>query len=258
MQTVILAGGYGTRIIEETISKPKPMIEIGGKPILWHIMKIYSSYGFNEFIICLGYKSDIIKEYFINYLYNNNDIEISTSTKQIKIIKKKNYENWNIKLIDTGLHTKTASRLHKISSLIKSKNFFMTYGDGLSNVKLDKLLKFHINNKKYATVTAVNPIPRFGNLELKNNEIINFKEKINKNNIELINGGFFVLRKEIFDFIDPNKNQMWEEAPMQKLTKKGQLAGYYHNNFWHPVDTMRDKKYLDELWLNSKAPWKCW
>ena len=258
METIILAGGYGTRIVEETITKPKPMIEIGGKPLLWHIMKTYSSYGHNDFIICLGYKSNYVKEYFINYLYNNNDIEISTSTKKIKILNKNKSEKWNIKLIDTGLHTKTANRLSKVSHLIKSTNFFMTYGDGLSNININKLLNFHKKSKKLATVTAVKPLPRFGKLSIKGDLIKNFKEKKISSNHELINGGFFVLNKKIFDELDFTKNQMWEQEPMQKLTKNNQLSGYYHDNFWHPVDTMRDKKFLDDLWNSNKAPWKCW
>ena len=258
MQTVILAGGYGTRIMEETISKPKPMIEIGNKPILWHIMKIYSSYGFNDFIICLGYKSNYVKEYFIDYLYNNNDIEISTTDKKINVINKLHSEKWRIKLIDTGLHTKTANRLLKISKYINSNNFFMTYGDGLSNVNLKELLKFHKESKKLATVTAVKPIPRFGNILIKNNEVIKFKEKNQHSKFELINGGFFVLNKKIFKIIDSTKNQMWEDGPMDDLTKNKQLAGFYHDKFWHPIDTLRDKKYLDELWDTNKAPWKCW
>jgi len=259
MQTVILAGGYGTRIFEETQNKPKPMIEIGEKPILWHIMKYYSSFGYNDFIICLGYKSNIIKEYFINYLYNNNDIKVSTSSKKVEVIKNKYDENWKVSLIDTGLHTKTANRLKKILPLIKSKQFFMTYGDGLSNVNLKNLLNFHKKNKKLATVTAVNPIPRFGNLKLNNNsEVIKFREKQHDKKEELINGGYFVLNKEIFNFIDESKNEMWEEGPLLKLTKNKQLNGYYHNDFWFPVDTLRDKKYLDELWAKNKAPWKIW
>lgn len=257
MQTVILAGGYGTRIMEETQYRPKPMIEIGGMPIIWHIMKIYAHQGHKEFILCLGYKGSFIKDYFINFMYNNSDITINTTNNSISFINKKKEDKWIIHLVDTGLETKTANRIKKISHLINGDSFFMTYGDGLANIDLKKLLKVHNKEKKIATVTAVTPTPRFGKIKIKNNLVRNFKEKINDKE-SFINGGFFVLNKKIFKYIDEKKNSMWEQEPMKKLTKNNELSGYIHEGFWQPVDTLRDKNYLEELWKNEKAPWKIW
>ena len=257
MQTVILAGGYGTRLMEETSLRPKPMIEIGEMPLLWHIMKIYSEYGYNEFIICLGYKGYVIKDFFLNYIYRNSDVSIDTGSGSIKIIKNRNKENWKIHLIDTGLNTKTANRLLKISHLISSDNFFMTYGDGLSNINIKALRKFHEENNRIATVTTVVPPARFGTMKVKNNIVKEFKEKIDSHET-LINGGFFVLNKKVFDYINKKGNVMWEQEPMRKLTNDRQLAGYLHDGFWHPVDTLRDKNYLEDLWSSKKSPWKIW
>ena len=257
MQTVILAGGYGTRIMEETQFRPKPMIEIGGMPIIWHIMKTYAQQGHKEFIICLGYKGSYIKDYFINFMYNNSDITIDTKKNSISFINKKNNDDWIIHLVDTGLETKTANRIKKISHLIKGDNFFMTYGDGLADINIKNLLNFHKKEKKIATVTAVLPSPRFGKIQIKNNIVRNFKEKINDKD-SFINGGFFVLNKKVFKYIDEKNNSMWEIEPMRNLTIDNQLSGYIHKGFWHPVDTLRDKNLLEELWNNEKAPWKIW
>ena len=232
MYAVILAGGKGSRLGSLTKSIPKPMVKIGGKPIIWHLLKILNSNGINNFIICLGYKGNVIK----NYLSKLNN-------------------RWNIKCLDTGLNTLTAKRIFLVKKHIKSQKFLMTYGDGLANINLKKLYKLHCKKKKIATVTAVSPIPRFGSLVIKKNNVTKFNEKP-KDNKNLINGGFFILDKKIFDIINLNKNVMWEQEPMKILTKKKQLSAYLHSDFWHPMDTERDQKYLNELYLKKKIPWK--
>ena len=232
MYAVILAGGKGSRLGSLTKSIPKPMVKIGGKPIIWHLLKILNSNGINNFIICLGYKGNVIK----NYLGKLNN-------------------RWNIKCLDTGLNTLTAKRIFLVKKHIKSQKFLMTYGDGLANINLKKLYKLHCKKKKIATVTAVSPIPRFGSLVIKKNNVTKFNEKP-KDNKNLINGGFFILDKKIFDIINLNKNVMWEQEPMKILTKKKQLSAYFHSDFWHPMDTERDQKYLNELYLKKKIPWK--
>lgn len=232
MYAVILAGGKGSRLGSLTKSIPKPMVKIGGKPIIWHLLKILNSNGINNFIICLGYKGNVIK----NYLSKLNN-------------------RWNIKCLDTGLNTLTAKRIFLVKKHIKSQKFLMTYGDGLANINLKKLYKLHCKKKKIATVTAVSPIPRFGSLVIKKNNVTKFNEKP-KDNKNLINGGFFILDKKIFDIINLNKNVMWEQEPMKILTKKKQLSAYFHSDFWHPMDTERDQKYLNELYLKKKIPWK--
>ena len=259
-EVVILAGGLGSRIMEETVLKPKPMIEIGGRPILWHLMKIYSSQNINKFIICLGYKGHIIKEYFLNYLYYNSNFQINTLTSSVKNLDSVTSDNWTIDFVDTGYESMTANRLSMVSKYILNDTFFMTYGDGLAKINLKKLVNSHNKSKKIATLTAVKPPARFGHLELKGSDVIGFTEKkynegSNKN---LINGGFFVLNKEIFKYIHKNKNEMWEEGPLERITKNGQLSAFVHKDFWQPVDTLRDKKYLESLWENKKAPWKTW
>tara|TARA_B100000575_G_C23086470_1_gene626165 strand:+ start:426 stop:1127 length:702 start_codon:yes stop_codon:yes gene_type:complete len=232
MYAVILAGGRGSRLGYLTKSIPKPMVKIGGKPIIWHLLKILNSNGINNFIICLGYKGNVIKNY-LNKLNNR----------------------WNIKCLDTGPNTLTAKRIFLVKKHIKSPKFLMTYGDGLANINLNKLYKLHCKKKKIATVTAVSPIPRFGSLVIKKNNVTKFNEKP-KDNKNFINGGFFILDKKIFDVIDLNKNVMWEQEPMKILTKKKQLSAYFHNDFWHPMDTERDQKYLNELYKKKKVPWK--
>ena len=231
MKVVILAGGFGTRLSEYTDSIPKPMVKIGGKPIIWHLLKILNSNGINNFIICLGYKGNVIK----NYLGKLNN-------------------RWNIKCLDTGLNTLTAKRIFLVKKHIKSPKFLMTYGDGLANINLKKLYKLHCKKKKIATVTAVSPIPRFGSLVIKKNNVTKFNEKP-KDNKNLINGGFFILDKKIFDIIDLNKNVMWEQEPMKILTKKKQLSAYFHSDFWHPMDTLRDKRFLEKVFKGTKSPW---
>ena len=230
MKAVILAGGKGSRFGSITKSIPKPMVKIGSKPILWHILNLLSLNGVNDFIICVGYKGNIIKKY----------------TSTIK-------ENWKIECVDTGLNTLTGKRIGLIKNMIKDKYFLMTYGDGLANINLKKLLNIHNKKKKIATVTAVSPVPRFGAIKFKNGLVSNFNEKPSNSN-DLINGGFFILDKKIFDFLDLKKNVMWEQDPMIELTKRKQLAAYHHKSFWHPMDTERDQRFLNKL-LKNGAPW---
>lgn len=259
-EVVILAGGLGSRIMEETTSKPKPMIEIGGKPILWHLMKIFSSQNVNKFIICLGYKGDIIKEYFLNYLYYNSNFQINTKTSSIKNLDSVKSDDWTIDLVDTGYDSMTANRLIKVQKYINNDTFFMTYGDGLAKINLEKLYKTHLKSKKIATLTAVEPPARFGHLILNGNNVTGFTEKkySESSKKNLINGGFFVLNKKIFKYINKNKNEMWEQSPLEKLTRDKQLSAFVHKDFWQPVDTLRDKKYLESLWESKDAPWKIW
>ena len=256
MKVVILAGGLGTRISEETISKPKPMVEIGSMPILWHIMKIYSFWGYNEFIICLGYKGSLIKEYFDNYFLFNSNLTIDLDHER-KIYHKAKKEKWKIHLVDTGEETKTGGRIKKIFNYIKNeKHFFLTYGDAVTNLNIPKTLEAHIKSKKLATLTAVNPPPRFGNLILKKNNVVEFVEK-SKDKSGLINGGFFVLCPKVVELIS-NDNTVWEEEPLTNLAKKKQLNAYIHRDFWQPMDTLFEKNLLNSLWNNNKAPWKIW
>jgi glucose-1-phosphate cytidylyltransferase len=257
-KVVILAGGLGTRLSEETFAKPKPMVNVGNRPILWHIMKIYSHYCLNDFIICVGYLGNLIKEYFNNFnLYNSN---LTFDLKQNKkIIINNSTENWKITIVDTGLNTNTGGRLKRIYDFIHTdETFLMTYGDGLANINIKKLLSQHIQSKKIATVTAVKPIARFGSLKInKNNNLVsNFSEKITGDN-EWINGGYFVFNKKIFDYID-NDQTVLEKEPLESITKKNNLSAYIHKDFWHPMDTLRDKTYLDKLYHNNEAPWKIW
>tara|TARA_Y100000389_G_scaffold46260_2_gene41183 strand:+ start:4510 stop:5295 length:786 start_codon:yes stop_codon:yes gene_type:complete len=259
MKVVILAGGFGTRISEETILKPKPLIEIGNYPIIWHIMKIFSFYGFNEFIICCGYKGYMIKDYFINYINYYNDIDINFTNNSIKINKLKKI-NWKIKLIDTGENTYTGGRLLRIKKYLnKDKNFFMTYGDGVSDVNISELYKFHKKHKKYATVTAVKPNGRYGILDINeknNNSVKSFIEKPSGDK-NWINGGFFVLNKKIFNYLKSDED-IWEQGPLQKLSRDEQLFSFKHKGFWKAMDTLNDKNYLNQLWKTKLAPWKMW
>lgn len=255
MKLVILAGGRGTRLTEETLIKPKPLVDIGNKPIIWHIMKIYSHYGINDFIICLGYKGYLIKEYFANYFLHNSDLTIDLK-KNSTIIHQKNSENWKVTLVDTGDDTLTGGRILKIKKYIKS-DFLLTYGDGLSNVNINKLIHFHKNNKKLVTVTAIKPQGRFGIIDInKKNKVTNFKEKPKGDN-NWINGGFFVLKPGIFNFLE-NESSVWEKKPLTEMTKRNQVVAFKHNGFWHAMDTVRDKILLDNLWDHGRAPWKIW
>ena len=256
MKVVILCGGLGTRLREETEVRPKPMVEIGGKPILWHIMKIYSAFGFNEFIICLGYKGYMIKEYFSNYFLHQSDVTIDIKSNKIEVPNNV-CEPWKVTLVDTGLNTMTGGRIKRIKNYIKNETFMVTYGDGVGNIDLKKLLDFHKNHGKYATLTAVQPLGRFGALEINTkDEIINFQEKP-KGDKAWINGGFFVLEPQIFDYINGDET-IWEREPLEKLAKDGQLAAYRHKGFWMCMDTLRDKKELETLWNSGNPPWKIW
>lgn len=257
MKVVILAGGLGTRISEESHTIPKPMIKIGDQPILWHIMKHYSEYGFNEFIVCCGYKQEIIKQYFNNFFINNSDITFDFSKNKDIKIHKNSTEKWKVTLVNTGLHTMTGGRIKRIRKYIDNEDFMLTYGDGVSNIELDKLLDFHLKTKKIATISAVQPGGRFGRLEIDNSNLIkNFMEKSDEDG-GWINGGFMVLSPKIFDFID-NDNVMFEMEPLQTLVKKNEIAAYKHNDFWQCMDTLRDKKMLERLWSDNKCPWKIW
>lgn len=258
MKAVILAGGYGTRLSEETIFKPKPMVEIGGRPILWHIMKIYSSYGVNEFIICLGYKGYMIKEYFANYFLHQSDVTFDMENNEM-IIHNNHCEPWKVTLVDTGEHTMTGGRLKRVKEYIGNETFCFTYGDGVGNIAIDKLLDFHENQKnsgRIATITAVNPPGRYGALVLDGNIVSKFKEKP-EGEESWINGGYFVLEPEIFDYIEGDTIS-WEAKPLEILAKESKLAAFFHDGFWLPMDTVRDKNRLEELWESENAPWKVW
>ena len=256
MKVLILAGGFGTRISEETQQIPKPMIEIGGKPIIWHIMKIYSHYGFNEFIILLGYKGYVIKEYFANYFLHQADITLDISANKISVHNNQT-EPWKVTMIDTGLNTMTGGRIKRVKEYIDGDTFMLTYGDGVSNVDINALLKFHNKHKKIVTMTSVQPEGRFGAV-ITNNEytVTDFEEKPNGDGA-WINGGFFVCNKKVLDYIDDDST-MFERTPLEKLTKEGELAAYQHRGFWKPMDTLRDKTVLENAILNNKAPWVLW
>ncbi|MFJ7928505.1 glucose-1-phosphate cytidylyltransferase [Peribacillus sp. NPDC096448] len=255
MKAVILAGGLGTRISEETHLKPKPMVEIGGKPILWHIMKIYSHHGINDFIICLGYKGYVIKEYFANYFLHMSDVTFDMSKNEM-IIHQNSAEPWKVTLVDTGAETMTGGRLKRVTQYIGEGTFCLTYGDGVSNVNIQELLQFHKKHGKLATVTTVHPPGRFGELSISNNQVVEFKEKPQWNG-NWINGGFFVLQPEIISFIEGDK-VMWEKEPIETLAKNNELVAYQHRGFWQPMDTLRDRMKLEEMWKEEKAPWKVW
>ena len=256
MKVVILAGGYGTRIAEETDTRPKPMVEIGGKPIIWHIMKIYSQFGFNEFIICLGYKGFFIKEYFANYFLHQSDLTIDLSDNSRQVHNNAS-ENWKITLVDTGLTTMTGGRIKKIQKYVGKETFLLTYGDGLSNVNISELVKNHNNSGRKCTVTGIRPQGRFGLMKMgQNNEIISFAEKKDEDN-SLINGGYFVCEPEIFDYIDGD-NAIWEKEPLEKLARDGELNLNFHDGFWKPMDSLKDKMDLNDMWVNNCAEWKIW
>ena len=258
MKVVIFAGGLGTRISEETDARPKPMVEIGGKPILWHILKIYSYYGFDEFIICLGYKGYLIKEYFMHYYLHNSDITIELGNNNIDI-HDTNAESFKVTLVDTGLATKTAGRLKRVQKYLGDDDFMLTYGDGLADINLKSLLAFHQQHGRMATVTSVQPEARFGGMEIAaNGEVESFKEKP-KGDGKWINGGFFVLRPEVFKYLDGNMDDiMWEDDPLENLTRDNNLMAYRHNGFWKCMDALRDKMELESLWQNNQAKWKIW
>ena len=255
MKCVILAGGLGTRISEESHLRPKPMIEIGGRPIIWHIMKIYSSYGINEFIVCLGYKGYVIKEYFTNYFLHMSDITIDIKHNKLEV-HQKGAEPWRVTLIDTGEDTQTGGRLKRVASYLENEDFCFTYGDGLANINIAELIAFHKSNKLKATMTAVQPPGRFGALVLRDRLITSFQEKPTGDG-GWINGGFFVLSPDVIDYIGDDTS-VWEREPLEGLASDGQLAAFFHEGFWQPMDTLRDKGQLEELWASGTPPWKSW
>jgi len=256
MNAVILAGGLGTRISEETQLKPKPMIELGGKPILWHIMKIYSHHGVNDFIICCGYKGYLIKEYFANYFLHTSDVTFDIRDNSMQV-HQQSAEPWKVTLIDTGENTMTGGRLKRVASYLQNEDAFcFTYGDGLSNIDISASIEFHKSQKVKATLTATSTPGRFGALNMDGRKVINFREKPMGDGAR-INGGFFVLSPSVFNLIEGD-NCIWERRPLETLAAEGQLAAYHHDGFWQPMDTLRDKTYLEELWQKDQAPWKVW
>lgn len=256
MKVVILAGGFGTRLSEETNILPKPMVEIGGKPILWHLMKSYSSYGYNEFVILLGYKGHLIKEYFTNYFIYNTDLKINTSLNKIEIINNNN-ENWQITLIDTGQNTMTGGRIKRVENIINNEKFFLTYGDGLSDINFNNLLNFHNQNNKSLTISAIQPEGKFGALNIDElNNVLSFQEKP-KGDGNWVNGGFFVCEPEVFKYIRGD-DEIFENYPLETLTNENKVIAFKHKGFWKCMDTLRDKNYLNELWDNNNAKWKTW
>jgi glucose-1-phosphate cytidylyltransferase len=256
MKAVILAGGVGTRIAEETAVKPKPMVEIGGKPILWHIMKLYSAHGVNDFVICLGYKGYMIKEYFANYFLHTSDVTFDIANNRMEV-HQRHAEHWRVTLVDTGEQTQTGGRLQRVREYVNHEPAFcFTYGDGLGNVDIKKLLAFHESHGKPATLTAVQQPGRFGSVELAGDLVTRFVEKPHGDGA-WINGGFFVLSPKAIDFVE-GPDTVWEQQPLQRLSRQGQLAAYRHSDFWHPMDTLRDKNYLEDLWHRGQAPWRVW
>jgi len=255
MKAVILAGGLGTRISEETHLKPKPMIEIGGKPLLWHIMKLYSSHGVNDFIICCGYKGYVIKEYFSNYFLHMSDVTFDMSSNKMEVHERK-AEPWRVTLVDTGEETMTGGRLKRVRDYIGEDDFCFTYGDGLSDVDISRLIQFHKVHGKLATLTAAQPPGRFGALNLSGESIAGFQEKPDGDG-SWINGGFFVLSPKVIDYIEGDAT-IWERDPMENLTRDEQFHAYRHSGFWQPLDTLRDKVHLEELWQSGSAPWMTW
>lgn len=257
MKAVILAGGMGTRLSEETIIRPKPMVEIGGKPILWHIMKIYSAHGIKEFIIALGYKGEMIKEYFLNFYAFNQDISVDLGSGGTTIHDGKLHEDWKVHLVDTGLQTQTGGRLKQLKKWLENdETFLFTYGDGVSDVDIQATIKFHESHGRLATVTTVLPPARFGRLEFDHDRIVAFREKPHGDE-GWINGGFYVLDRKVFDYIKGDET-VWEKEPLEQLTKENQLTGYRHERFWSCMDTLKEKVHLEDLWQSGKAPWKIW
>ena len=257
MKVVILAGGLGTRLSEETSLRPKPMVEIGGFPILWHVMKIYSSYGFNEFVVCLGYKGYIIKEYFANYFLHQSDVTFDMQQNQMHIHNSQ-AEPWKVTLVDTGAESMTGGRVKRVQEYLNNETFMLTYGDGVGNIDIKALVEHHKTQNKFLTVTAVQPSGRFGALNLDDsNRVVSFLEKP-KGDGSWINGGFFVCEPQVLDYIKGGDATVWEKEPLENIAKKGEMSAFKHFDFWKPMDTLRDKIDLEELWYTSKAPWKTW
>ncbi|MBN1182305.1 MAG: glucose-1-phosphate cytidylyltransferase [Bacteroidales bacterium] len=257
MKAVILAGGYGTRLAEETDLMPKPMVKIGEKPIIWHIMKIYSHYGINDFVICLGYKGYVIKEYFENYFLHMSDVTIDVRHGKMEVHNKKS-EPWKITLVDTGSSTMTGARVKLVQPYIGDETFCLTYGDGVADINIKELIKYHNNHDKLATVTAVQPRARFGALDIKEDHIVKgFIEKP-KESASWINGGYFVMDSGIFNYLDDRNDLVLEREPLEKLSKDGELMAFKHNGFWQPMDTLREKTELNGLWESAHCPWRVW
>ncbi len=257
MKVVILCGGQGTRLREETEFKPKPMLEIGGMPIIWHIMKTYAYYGFNDFILCLGYKGEVIKEYFYNYEMLSNDFTVELGTKNLKIHPRHAEKGWKITLVDTGVKSMTGARIKRIEKFIDSDTFMLTYGDGVTDLNIKDLIAFHKNHGKVGTVTGVFPPSRYGELLIHEDQVLSFKEKPKKQ-IDSINGGYFVFDKKFLKYLKEDDNCVLEKEPLANLSSAGQLKVFSHKGFWQCMDTYRDYKYLNELWEKGKSPWKVW
>ncbi len=255
MKAVILAGGLGTRVSEETDIKPKPMIQIGGKPILWHVMKLYSVHGVNDFIICCGYKGYVIKEYFANYFLHMSDVTFDMKSNDM-IVHNKRAENWKVTLVDTGEQTMTGGRLKRVKEYLGDEDFCFTYGDGVCDLDIDKVIRFHQDHGKLATLTAIYPSGRFGVLDISHSIVTSFREKPQGGGSR-VNAGFFVLSPKVLDYIDGD-DTVWEKGPLNQLVKESQLMAFEHDGFWHPMDTLRDKRYLERLWASNSAPWKKW
>lgn len=256
MKAVILAGGLGTRLSEETSTRPKPMVEIGGKPILWHILKMYSQHNVNDFVICCGYKGYVIKEYFANYFLHMSDVTFDMRNNHMEVHHKR-AEPWSVTLVDTGDDSMTGGRLRRVAEYVRDeKEFCFTYGDGVGDIDITASIQFHRQHGKAATLTATYPPGRFGALDIKNKQVMSFKEKP-KGDGAMINGGFFVLSPDVLKYLE-NDSTVWEQQPLQELASDGQLMAYEHHGFWQPMDTLRDKNYLEDLWASGKAPWKSW
>jgi glucose-1-phosphate cytidylyltransferase len=255
MKAVILAGGFGTRLSEETMSKPKPMVEIGGRPILWHIMKVYSAHGVNDFVVCCGYKGYMIKEYFANYFLHMSDVTFDMANNQMEV-HKRHAEPWRVTLLDTGEKTMTGGRLKRVRGFLDEDDFCFTYGDGIGDIDITSLINFHRREGRLATLTATQPPGRFGALNLQEGKITSFQEKPHGDG-GWINGGFFVLSPKVMEYIDDDAS-VWEREPMERLAKEGQFSAYVHRGFWKPMDTLRDKMQLEELWASGNPPWKVW
>jgi glucose-1-phosphate cytidylyltransferase len=256
MKAVILAGGLGTRLSEETTTRPKPMVEIGGKPILWHIMKMYSSHGINDFVICCGYKGYVIKEYFANYFLHMSDVTFNMRYNSMEVHNKR-AEPWSVTLVDTGDNSMTGGRLRRVRDYVKDEeSFCFTYGDGVGDIDIAETIRFHTAHGKAATLTATYPPGRFGALDIRQGQVMSFKEKP-KGDGAMINGGFFVLAPKVLDYLTDDST-IWEQEPLNNLASDGQLMAYEHHGFWQPMDTLRDKNHLEELWDSGNAPWKTW
>lgn len=255
MKAIILAGGLGTRISEETSVRPKPMVEIGGKPVLWHIMKTYSAHGINDFIVCCGYKGYVIKEYFANYFLHTSDVTFDMRNNEMEV-HQQSAEPWRVTLVDTGETTMTGGRIKRVAEYVGNEDFCCTYGDGISDVNITELIRFHNQHGKFVTLTATQPPGRFGALALNGNSVESFQEKPQGDN-SWINGGFFVLSPNVFEYIQGDQT-IWEKEPLEQLAEAGHVSAYFHSGFWQPMDTLRDKNHLEELWASGKAPWKTW